>query len=143
MLQCGAKNVNPLERFVSSLPVAAVLPELLAALDGASQVLLSAPTGAGKSTVLADITARVTTGKPWPGEDDWRAPERVLWGSDWPHATASAGLHPVPDDSLQIDTLARWCDQAGADALHRVLVANPAALYGFAPVSISSSPTPV
>jgi len=52
MLQCGAKNVNPLERFVSSLPVAAVLPELLAALDGASQVLLSAPTGAGKSTWL-------------------------------------------------------------------------------------------
>lgn len=71
------------------------------------------------------------------------APERVLWGSDWPHATASAGLHPVPDDSLQIDTLARWCDQAGADALHRALVTNPAALYGFAPVSASSSPTPV
>lgn len=37
---------------MSSLPVAAVLPELLAALDGASQVLLSAPTGAGKSTWL-------------------------------------------------------------------------------------------
>jgi len=71
------------------------------------------------------------------------APERVLWGSDWPHATASAGLHPVPDDALQIDTLARWCDQAGADALRRVLVTNPAALYGFPPVSTSSSPTPV
>ncbi|GHL31463.1 hypothetical protein ECZU26_22880 [Escherichia coli] len=52
MLQCAAKNVNPLERFVSSLPVAAVLPELLTALDCASQVLLSAPTGAGKSTWL-------------------------------------------------------------------------------------------
>ena len=71
------------------------------------------------------------------------APERVLWGSDWPHATASAGLHPVPDDALQIDTLARWCDQAGAEALRRVLVTNPAALYGFSPVSTSSSPTPV
>ncbi|XPE24553.1 DEAD/DEAH box helicase [Shigella sonnei] len=52
MLQCGAKNVNPLERFVSSLPVAAVLSELLTALDCAPQVLLSAPTGAGKSTWL-------------------------------------------------------------------------------------------
>lgn len=41
--------------------------------------LFAGETGAGKSTVLADITARVTTGKPWPGEDDWRAPERVLW----------------------------------------------------------------
>lgn len=71
------------------------------------------------------------------------APQQVLWGSDWPHATASAGLHPVPDDAMQIDTLARWCDQAGADALRRVLVTNPAALYGFPPVSTSSSPTPV
>nr|WP_162381108.1 ATP-dependent helicase HrpB [Citrobacter sp. NCU1] len=52
MLQCSAKKVNPLESFVTSLPVAAVLPELLTALDSAPQVLLSAPTGAGKSTWL-------------------------------------------------------------------------------------------
>ncbi|HED3138501.1 ATP-dependent helicase HrpB [Citrobacter farmeri] len=37
---------------MTSLPVAAVLPELLSALDSAPQVLLSAPTGAGKSTWL-------------------------------------------------------------------------------------------
>lgn len=37
---------------MSSLPVAAVLPELLTALDCAPQILLSAPTGAGKSTWL-------------------------------------------------------------------------------------------
>lgn len=37
---------------MSSLPVAAVLPELLAALHSAPQVLLIAPTGAGKSTWL-------------------------------------------------------------------------------------------
>ncbi|TCC81264.1 ATP-dependent helicase HrpB [Citrobacter braakii] len=52
MLQCSAKNVNPLESFVTSLPVAAVVPELLTALDASSQVLLTAPTGAGKSTWL-------------------------------------------------------------------------------------------
>ncbi|ECP3712437.1 ATP-dependent helicase HrpB [Salmonella enterica] len=52
MLQCGAKKVNPVEPFVTSLPVAAVLPELLTALKIAPQVLLSAPTGAGKSTWL-------------------------------------------------------------------------------------------
>ncbi len=45
MLQCGAKKVNPVEPFVTSLPVAAVLPELLTALKTAPQVLLSAPTG--------------------------------------------------------------------------------------------------
>ncbi|EEA7600532.1 hypothetical protein GMM39_03940 [Salmonella enterica subsp. enterica] len=52
MLQCGAKKVNPVEPFVTSLPVAAILPELLTVLKTAPQVLLSAPTGAGKSTWL-------------------------------------------------------------------------------------------
>jgi len=37
---------------VTSLPVAAVVPELLTALDASPQVLLTAPTGAGKSTWL-------------------------------------------------------------------------------------------
>lgn len=37
---------------MSTLPIEAVLPELLAALDRAPQVLLNAPTGAGKSTWL-------------------------------------------------------------------------------------------
>lgn len=57
MLQCARFNVNPFdvnprELAVSSLPVAAVLPRLLDALQSAPQVLLSAPTGAGKSTWL-------------------------------------------------------------------------------------------
>ncbi|MDU7733695.1 MAG: ATP-dependent helicase HrpB [Citrobacter freundii] len=37
---------------MTSLPVAAVVPELLTALDASPQVLLTAPTGAGKSTWL-------------------------------------------------------------------------------------------
>jgi ATP-dependent helicase HrpB len=44
--------VISLEPCVSSLPVAAVLPDLLNALHHAPQVLLIAPTGAGKSTWL-------------------------------------------------------------------------------------------
>lgn len=61
-----------------------------------------------------------------------RAPERVVWGSDWPHATASAGVQPMPDDARQIDRLHEWTQQAGgADLLQRVLVDNPQTLYGF------------
>lgn len=45
--------------------------------------LLAGETGAGKSTILSDITSRVTTGAPWPGEYDCpntrRKPERVMW----------------------------------------------------------------
>ena len=57
------------------------------------------------------------------------APERVLWGSDWPHASASAGHQPMPDDARQMALLAEWTGDAGT--LRRVLVHNPAALYGF------------
>lgn len=57
------------------------------------------------------------------------APDRVLWGSDWPHATASAGRHPMPDDAAQIDALARWAGDA--HQLHQILVDNPQKLYDF------------
>ncbi|KLI64516.1 AAA family ATPase [Aurantiacibacter marinus] len=43
--------------------------------------IFAGESGAGKSTVLADIAARVSTGDPWPGEDEdrRRPPGRVLW----------------------------------------------------------------
>ncbi|QHI98107.1 amidohydrolase family protein [Xylophilus rhododendri] len=64
------------------------------------------------------------------------APHRLVWGSDWPHATASAGRHPMPDDAAQVDALARWTGTP--ERLHQVLVDNPRALYGFpAPAPIS------
>lgn len=56
---------------MSSLPVAAVLPRLLDALQSAPQVLLSAPTGAGKSTWLplqllnaADLNGKILLLEP-------------------------------------------------------------------------------
>ncbi|MEI2266386.1 ATP-dependent helicase HrpB [Erwinia sp. CGal63] len=56
---------------MSLLPVSAVLPELLAALRDAPQVLLAAPTGAGKSTWLplqllqqADFSGRILLLEP-------------------------------------------------------------------------------
>ncbi|RRZ92265.1 ATP-dependent helicase HrpB [Erwinia sp. 198] len=54
---------------MSSLPVSAVLPELLAALRDAPQVLLAAPTGAGKSTwlplqLLQQVSGRILLLEP-------------------------------------------------------------------------------
>jgi D-galactarolactone isomerase len=60
------------------------------------------------------------------------APQRVLWGSDWPHATSSAGKQAMPDDARQIDRLAEWAGHART--LRDILVTNPEHLYGFAPV---------
>lgn len=55
------------------------------------------------------------------------APDRVLWGTDWPHASAHAHLQA---DACVADLLARWVPDA-ADR-QRILVDNPARLYGFA-----------
>ncbi len=57
------------------------------------------------------------------------APRRAVWGSDWPHATASAGVQLMPDDARQMTLLADWIGDAAA--FERVLVGNPATLYGF------------
>ena len=57
------------------------------------------------------------------------APEQVVWGSDWPHATSSAGMQPMPNDARQIDRLAQWAGDA--QQLQRILVSNPQRLYEF------------
>jgi D-galactarolactone isomerase len=54
------------------------------------------------------------------------APERMVWGSDWPHVTE----RHKPDDALLLDLIADWVP-AVADQ-RRLLVDNPARLYGFA-----------
>ena len=54
-------------------------------------------------------------------------PERMIWGSDWPHPTER--LDNKPNDALLFDLLADWV--ANPVAFQRVLVQNPAGLYGF------------
>jgi len=55
------------------------------------------------------------------------APERLVWASDWPHPTEKADAKP--DDAVLFDLLADWApDEA---IRNRILVDNPAALYGF------------
>ncbi len=54
------------------------------------------------------------------------APDRLVWGSDWPHSTEETHK---PDDAALLDLLADWVPDAGTR--RAVLVANPARLYGF------------
>ncbi|AQH05501.1 2-pyrone-4,6-dicarboxylate hydrolase (plasmid) [Burkholderia sp. KK1] len=54
------------------------------------------------------------------------APERVVWGSDWPHPTEKIRK---PDDAHLLDLLTAWAPDSATQ--HRILVSNPAALYGF------------
>jgi D-galactarolactone isomerase len=55
------------------------------------------------------------------------APVRMLWASNWPHP--SAPKDRLPDDADLLDLLLDWAPDE--TARRRILVDNPAALYGF------------
>ena len=57
------------------------------------------------------------------------APERMVWGSDWPHP-GEQNKPELPNDALLFDLLAVWA--ADEATRRRILVENPESLYGFA-----------
>jgi predicted TIM-barrel fold metal-dependent hydrolase len=59
------------------------------------------------------------------------APERCVWGSNWPFPSATPG--DQPDAVLMLDIVKSWAPDE--KLRHRILVENPEALYGFDPVS--------
>jgi D-galactarolactone isomerase len=56
-----------------------------------------------------------------------QAPERVIWGSNWPHALAEKIGYP--NDAALLDLLLDWAPDE--TVRRRILVDNPAELYGF------------
>jgi D-galactarolactone isomerase len=54
------------------------------------------------------------------------APQRILWGTDWPHPTQR---DTKPDDAMLVDLLADWAPDE--KTRRRILVENPAELFGF------------
>lgn len=55
------------------------------------------------------------------------APERCIWGSDWPHIGSRGGA--MPDDADLLALLLRYLP--GPEAVEKVLVDNPRRLFGF------------
>jgi len=55
------------------------------------------------------------------------APERLVWGSDWPHPGKPD--NDKPDDALLFDLLSEWAPDERTR--NRILVTNPELLYGF------------
>ncbi|WP_165856031.1 amidohydrolase family protein [Marinobacter sp. JSM 1782161] len=54
------------------------------------------------------------------------APERIIWGTNWPHVGVSRDNYP--SDADQLDMLLDW---ATPEQQQKILVDNPARLYGF------------
>ena len=74
----------------------------------------------------------------WPGYPDARPfhealvhanPERLVWGTDWPHPRMEAA--EMPDAGHLLDTFHAWTPDQTTRT--RILVTNPARLYGFPP----------
>jgi len=57
-----------------------------------------------------------------------RAPERLVWASNWPHPM-NAASGEKPDDAPQLDVLPDWAPDS--ITRNRILADNPAAVYGF------------
>jgi len=63
------------------------------------------------------------------------APERIVWGSDWPHPGGTrhdpAKIEPFwpEDDGAALNRLAGWTRYR--DELRKILTDNPARLYDF------------
>jgi predicted TIM-barrel fold metal-dependent hydrolase len=56
------------------------------------------------------------------------APDRVIWGTDWPHSNNFAPGH-TPNDGDLVDLLGEFAPDG--HMRKKILVDNPAALYGF------------
>lgn len=105
-----------------------VLCDLLA--DGRIWVKLSAP---HRISQAADCTDAAPLARALIEAN----PDQVVWGSDWPHPGGTPGsrradviepFDPV-DDGRALNRLVGWT--RGGDDLARILVDNPARLYGF------------
>src|SRR5437870_2993661 len=63
-------------------------------------------------------------------------PERIVWGTDWPHPNSASGRKATEvtplfqiDDGRLLNQLALWAPDAATRS--KILVDNPARLYGF------------
>ena len=133
----GAQIVEQ-EALLRRLPVPIVFdhmgrPPLAEGIRHRSHAIIRELLDAGRAWVKIS-GAYLNTQVGAPGFDDANAiasafvraaPERLVWGSDWPHP----GPKVHPDDAQLFDLLAT---QAPDDATRRrILVDNPSALYGF------------
>jgi predicted TIM-barrel fold metal-dependent hydrolase len=110
-------GVVALERGVADTGFQAVLDLLR---DGLCWLKMSAPYLISREqTQFADV-------EPYAEALVAAVPGRLLWATDWPHP--SCGETP-PDDMALLKLLERWVPDVALR--NRILVDNPAALYGF------------
>ena len=94
----------------------------------------------GDGTIWVKLSGAYRCSQDFPDYPDARPlhealiaanPEQLVWGSDWPHPQVDASL--MPNDGRLINLFLRWTPDPALR--EKILVANPARLYGFPQVS--------
>jgi predicted TIM-barrel fold metal-dependent hydrolase len=137
-LNMPADKIVEHEAMLRRLPTAIVFdhmgkPPLPAGVNHASHKIIRSLLDAGRAWVkisgayIVDAAGAPAYAAATPVAQDFvkAAPERAVWGSDWPHP----GPKIHPDDALLFDLLAEWAPDE--KIRNRILVDNPVKLYGF------------
>lgn len=104
-----------------SHPAFRIVQDLLT--QGRAWVKLSGPYLCSQQGLASGYADTVALARAWVA----CAPDRLVWGSDWPHVTE----HDKPDALQLLALLSQWAESASLR--RQILVDNPVALYGFAP----------
>lgn len=138
VLHVGGADLPTLEPYLDGLPVPAVIDHLgrIDAGNGLDQQPFRALV---RFALRPDVWIKISgcdrasaAGAPWRDVIPFArrivevAPDRTLWGTDWPHPNI---IGPVPQDRALVDLCFEILDEPMLR--QAVLVDNPARLYGF------------
>jgi D-galactarolactone isomerase len=138
-LNMGGEQIVAMADVLKRLPAPMVfdhlgIPPLPAGIDHPSHAIVRGLLDSSRAWVkLSGAYLNSKAGPPYPeatriAQDFVRAaPERLVWGSDWPHPT-SPGPNK-PNDAQLFDLLTVWAPNEPTRT--RILVENPETLYGF------------
>jgi len=139
VLHFDAKDLPDHADLLDALPVPYIIDHMarVPAADGIDQepfqYLLHLMENDEKCWVKISCAERLTEGRVAPFDDVLpfaqalvaAAPDRILWGTDWPHPNMAV----MPDEGHLVDLLARMVpDEA---TRNQILVTNPTKLYPF------------
>lgn len=139
VLHFDAKDLPHYAELLDAMPVPYVIDHMarVPAVDGIGQEpfqqLLALMANDERCWVKISCAERLTAGKVAPFDDVIpfaralvsAAPDRVLWGTDWPHPNMAV----MPDEGVLTDLLAAYVPDE--ELRNRILVDNPQTLYDF------------
>jgi 2-pyrone-4,6-dicarboxylate lactonase len=139
VLHFDANDLPAYAGLLDAMPVPYVIDHMarVPAADGLDQQafahLLQLVAGDDRCWVKISCAERLTRGKVGPFEDIIpfaralvaAAPDRILWGTDWPHPN----MHVMPDEGELVDLLADFVPDE--PLRNQILVDNPQSLYDF------------